>query len=83
MDTANFRRVEAGRTVLERALALGRHSDSPDHYTRTLFTPAHAAAARQIAAWMREAGMDVAVDAIGNVKGKYAAHGTRHTGKPS
>ena len=72
MAAVIFQREAAGRTVLERVLALGRHSDSPDHYTRTLFTPAHAAAARQIQAWMREAGMETSVDAIGNVRGIYA-----------
>jgi hydantoinase/carbamoylase family amidase len=65
--------------LLERALALGRHSDSPDHYTRTVFTPAHVAASRQIAAWMREAGMEVRVDAIGNVRGTYAAREAQST----
>jgi hydantoinase/carbamoylase family amidase len=73
MDAAVSPRERAGRTVLERALALARHSDSPEHYTRTLFTPAHRAAARQIAEWMREAGMAVRVDAIGNVIGRYEA----------
>jgi hydantoinase/carbamoylase family amidase len=57
--------------LLSRAEALGRHSDSPDHYTRTWLTPAHQAAARQIAAWMREAGMEVRVDAVGSVIGSY------------
>jgi hydantoinase/carbamoylase family amidase len=73
MDETILPRDEAGRTVLGRALELGRHSDSPDHYTRTAFTPAHAAASGRIAAWMREAGMEVRVDAIGNVIGRYAA----------
>lgn len=71
MDAAAFRGEEAGRAVLERARALARHSDSPDHYTRTVFTPAHRAAAATIAGWMREAGMAVRVDAIGNVIGRY------------
>ena len=62
-----------GEAVIERAQALARHSDSPQHYTRTLFTPAHQAAAKQIAAWMREAGMQVRVDAIGSVIGRYEA----------
>lgn len=57
--------------IIDRALALARHSDSPDHYTRTYLTPAHQAAGRQIAAWMREAGMSVRVDAVGNVIGHY------------
>ena len=71
MSAVIFQREAAGRTVLERVLDLGRHSDSGDHYTRTLFTPAHAAAGRQIEAWMREAGMETRVDAIGNVRGIY------------
>src|SRR6185369_717740 len=70
MDAAVSPRDRAGRTVLERAEALGRHSDSPEHYTRTLFTPAHLAAGRQLAQWMREAGMVVRVDSVGN-GGKY------------
>ena len=57
--------------VLSRAAALARHSDSPRHYTRTWLTPAHQAAARQIADWMREAGMAVRVDAVGSVIGRY------------
>ncbi len=56
--------------VLSRAAELGRHSDSPRNYTRTYLTPAHQAAARQIAAWMREAGMAVRVDALGSVVGR-------------
>ena len=76
MDNTIFPRDEVGRTVRERALLLGRHSDAPDHYTRTVFTPAHVAASRQIATWMREAGMEVRVDAIGNVRGTWPA---RHT----
>jgi len=57
--------------VLSRAAALARHSDSPRHYTRTYLTPAHQAAARQLADWMRDAGMAVRVDAVGTVIGRY------------
>lgn len=49
------------------------HSDSPHHYTRTYLGPAHQAAARQIAQWMRAAGMEVRVDAVGSVIGRYDA----------
>jgi hydantoinase/carbamoylase family amidase len=59
--------------VLTRAEVLARHSDSTEHYTRTYLTPAHQAAARQLAAWMADAGMAVRVDAVGNVIGRYAA----------
>ena len=57
--------------ALSRAAALARHSDSPDNYTRTYLTPAHQAAARQLADWMRAAGMEVRTDAVGNVIGRY------------
>ncbi len=60
-----------GREIIARAEALARHSDSAEHYTRTYLTPAHQAAARQIAAWMREAGMTVRTDALGSVIGRY------------
>jgi hydantoinase/carbamoylase family amidase len=63
----------AGREFIDRALALGGLSDATDHYTRTYLTPAHQAAAKQIAAWMREAGMMVRVDAVGSVIGRYEA----------
>ena len=62
-----------GQEILDRVATLGRHSDSPDHYTRTYLTPAHQAAAREIAQWMREAGMAVRVDALGSVIGRYEA----------
>ncbi len=68
-----------GRALIECAAGLARHSDAPDHYTRTYLTPAHRAAARQIAGWMREAGMSVRTDAVGSVIGRYegAAKGAK------
>ena len=63
----------AGREFIARVEELGRHSDSPHHYTRTYLTHAHQAAARQIAQWMRDAGMQVRVDAVGSVIGRYEA----------
>jgi hydantoinase/carbamoylase family amidase len=62
-----------GADILERVERLGRHSDSVDHYTRTFLTPAHRAAAAQLDEWMREAGMTVRRDAVGNVIGRYEA----------
>ncbi len=73
MDAVLRSPAERGRELLERAAALARHSDSPGHYTRTYLTPAHQAAARQIAQWMREAGMQARVDAVGSVIGRYEA----------
>jgi hydantoinase/carbamoylase family amidase len=69
MDTAS----PAGRELIERIQSLARHSDSPQHYTRTYLTPAHRAAAAAIAQWMREAGMEVRVDSVGSVIGRYDA----------
>ncbi|HXF79235.1 MAG TPA: allantoate amidohydrolase [Usitatibacter sp.] len=63
----------AGREFIARVEELGRHSDSPHHYTRAYLTHAHQAAARRIAQWMREAGMEVRVDAVGSVIGRYEA----------
>lgn len=60
-----------GQRIVERAQALACESDAAGHYTRLYLTSAHQAAAARIAAWMREAGMAVRVDGIGNVIGRY------------
>ncbi len=73
MDAAPTSRAATGRLLLERAAELARHSDAPDHYTRTYLTPAHRAAARRIEEWMRTAGMATRVDAVGSVIGRYEA----------
>lgn len=63
-----------GEDVLARADALARHSDSTDGLTVAYLTPAHRAVARELQAWMREAGFDeVFEDAVGNVVGRYHA----------
>jgi hydantoinase/carbamoylase family amidase len=67
--------MDTGHAVLDRVAALGQHSESADHYTRTYLTPAHRAAAQQIARWMREAGMSVRIDALGSVIGRYEGRG--------
>ena len=71
MNRVAFDASSAGREILARAESLSRHSDSPDHYTRTWLTPAHRAAAAQLAEWMREAGMTVRTDGAGSVIGRY------------
>ncbi|NJD89610.1 MAG: allantoate amidohydrolase [Betaproteobacteria bacterium] len=71
MNRAAFDASSAGREILARAESLSRHSDSPVHYTRTWLSPAHRAAAAQLAEWMREAGMAVRVDGAGSVIGRY------------
>ncbi len=71
MNASAHEFTAAGRAILGRAEVLARHSDSPDHYTRTWLTPAHRAAAAQLAEWMREAGMAVRTDGAGSVIGRY------------
>ncbi|WKB55029.1 2-oxo-4-hydroxy-4-carboxy-5-ureidoimidazoline decarboxylase [Eleftheria terrae] len=64
-----------GEQVWDWAEALARHSDAgsaPGELTVTYLTEAHRACARQLCAWMQDAGFDeVAVDAVGNVVGRY------------
>lgn len=72
-DSSSFDAATAGRGILARADALARHSDCAGQYTRTWLTPAHRAAAEQIANWMCEAGMTVRTDGVGNVIGRYEA----------
>ncbi len=62
-----------GAAVMARLADLARFSADPDGLTRLYLTPAHAGAARQVAAWMEEAGMEVRLDAAATVVGRYEA----------
>lgn len=75
MEARVFARYDHGLELLSRAESLALYSDSSSHYTRTFLTAAHQAAAKQIAGWMRDAGMRVRVDAVGNVIGRYEGTG--------
>ena len=46
-------------------------SETPEHLTRIFLTKEHRAAAELILGWMRAAGMQAHLDAIGNVCGRY------------
>jgi allantoate deiminase/N-carbamoyl-L-amino-acid hydrolase len=52
---------------------LGAWSDDEANLTCAYMTAAHRKTAAQIATWMREAGMEVGIDAIGNVTGRYSS----------
>ena len=78
-----------GQRVWDWAEALAAHSDpgfkEQGQLTVTYLTQAHQAVARQLVAWMHDAGFDeVSIDAVGNVVGVYhgahhgAHHGTHH-----
>lgn len=61
----------SGRRLLARADELARHSEQPDGLTRVSYSPEYRAAADLVMDWMREAGMDARLDAVGNVVGRY------------
>lgn len=58
--------------VMERIEALGRISEEPGRLTRTFCSPAMRKANDLVASWMRDAGMTVSEDAVGNLIGRYA-----------
>jgi len=62
-----------GAQVLEWAEQLAGHSDQANALTVAYLTRAHQTSAAEIAGWMIEAGMQVEIDAVGNVVGRYAA----------
>jgi allantoate deiminase len=64
-------------TVLERCDALAAFSEEEGRLTRRFATPALRAAGEAVADWMREAGMSVRRDAIGNVVGRLEGDGPR------
>ena len=66
-----------GATVMRRLDELARFSSDAGALTRLYLTPQHKAAALQVMAWMREAGMAASIDAVGNTVGRYEARGGR------
>ncbi|MEO6036658.1 MAG: allantoate amidohydrolase [Verrucomicrobiota bacterium] len=56
--------------VMQRIEVLGKISDEPQSLTRTFCSPAMRKASNQVARWMREAGMSVREDSIGNRIGR-------------
>ena len=62
---------EPGEQIMAWAAALAKYSEVPGALTRTYLTPAHDAAAAQLAQWMEQAGMQVRRDCVGNVIGRY------------
>jgi len=67
-------RPELGERIMDWCETIGAWSDADTGLTCAYLTPAHRQTAAQIAAWMRAAGMDAHVDAVGNVVGRYASN---------
>ncbi|HXC59915.1 MAG TPA: 2-oxo-4-hydroxy-4-carboxy-5-ureidoimidazoline decarboxylase [Steroidobacteraceae bacterium] len=61
---------DAGNEIMVRADALARHTDDATGLTCACFTPAHRATALQIRDYMLAAGLEVTIDAVGNVVGR-------------
>src|SRR5688500_18984007 len=57
--------------ILQRCDALARHSELPGGLTRVFLSPQARAAGELVLGWMREAGMQARLDAIGNAVGRY------------
>jgi allantoate deiminase len=64
--------MSAARKIMQRIVALGKITDEPGRITRTFASLAMQRANQLVALWMREAGMQTRVDAIGNLIGHYA-----------
>ena len=62
-----------GATAMERCAALGAISEEPNRLTRQFAGQAMRRAHSDVEAWMREAGMVVRHDNIGNLRGRYEA----------
>jgi len=78
---ARFRLAELiaedpGAQILARADELARHTESGHGLTCTYLTPAHRATAALIRDYMLAAGLEVRIDAVGNVIGMLAGDGT-------
>jgi N-carbamoyl-L-amino-acid hydrolase len=63
--------LEFGPAIMAWSETLAQWSDSPEHLTCAYMTEAHRATAAQLADWMTQAGMEVRIDAVGNVVGRY------------
>jgi allantoate deiminase len=70
-ETAGHPNLSLGNEIVERINRLGKISETPEHLSRVFLSPEHRAAAELILTWMRDAGMQARLDAIGNVCGRY------------
>ena len=62
-----------GTEIIVLAEQLAGHSDDAEKLTVAYLTRAHQTAGAEIAGWMIAAGLQVRIDAVGNVIGRYAA----------
>jgi N-carbamoyl-L-amino-acid hydrolase len=60
-----------GARILDLADRLAAHSEMPAGLTCTYLSPAHRAVAGELRDLMQQAGLEAAIDAVGNVTGRY------------
>lgn len=70
-ETLSPSELSLGDEIVARINQLAAISETPENLTRIFLTAEHRAAADLLLGWMREAGMDAHLDAIGNVCGRY------------
>jgi allantoate deiminase len=63
---------DPGAALMAQLDELARFSDEDGKLTRLFLSPAHKASIPTLLRWMREAGMEARLDAVGNVRGRYA-----------
>jgi allantoate deiminase len=63
----------SAKRILQRCEALSACSSSPGRISRIFLSNEQRTASELVGGWMREAGMTVSIDAIGNIIGRYAA----------
>ena len=64
--------ADAARTVIRRCRSLATYSEEPGFTTRTFLSHPMRNVHDDLSAWMSQAGMQVGVDAVGNLRGIYA-----------
>ena len=67
--------------ILSRIQALAAISEMGSGIARRYGTAASAEAGRKVSAWMKEAGLEVREDAIGNIRGRWATGGQSDMGE--
>ncbi|MBS1565806.1 MAG: M20/M25/M40 family metallo-hydrolase, partial [Bacteroidetes bacterium] len=75
-QTSNNLRAQMGVHVMERINQLAAVTEQPGIIMRTFGTPAFMKGSAMIADWMREAGLQVRTDNMGNVRGRLPATST-------
>ena len=65
--------LERAQAVIRCCRTLASYTEEPGFTTRTFLSPPMRAVHADLSAWMTSAGMDVSVDAVGNLRGVYAS----------